>query len=222
MNTKKKVIVLLSGGMDSVTALHWAAKHHHVVCAVSFDYGSNHAGHELACAGWQAKKLGIPHKIVDIRTIGAHLKSALLEGGAAIPDGHYESENMKQTVVPFRNGIMLAIVAGIAESCEAQGIVIAAHAGDHAIYPDCREEFMEAMADAVRLGTYAELQIMRPFIAKRKEEIAAIGAELGVDFAHTYSCYKGGEQHCGTCGTCQERKEAFALANLPDPTPYLN
>ena len=127
---------------------------------------------------------------------------------------------MKKTVVPFRNGIMLAIAGGFAESVEAQGLVIAAHAGDHAIYPDCREDFMAAMADALRLGTYAGIEILRPFIHFTKAEIATRGAELGVDFVQTWSCYTGGEIHCGECGTCVERREAFAVAGLADPTVY--
>lgn len=215
-----KVAVLLSGGLDSTTALYWAHNHHEVVCALSFDYGSNHAEKELACARWQAEKLGIPYHEIDLRSISAHLQSALLSGADAIPTADYAEENLKQTVVPFRNGIFLAIAAGIAESNGAEAIVIAAHGGDHALYPDCREDFMVAMADAIRLGTYAELQILRPFISNSKAEITAIGAALGVDFAHTYSCYCGGEQHCGQCATCRERKESFAAAGIADPTVY--
>ena len=128
---------------------------------------------------------------------------------------------MKATVVPFRNGIMLAIAAGLAESRGAAGLVIAAHSGDHAIYPDCRGEFMEAMGEAIQLGTYETMSLLRPFIALRKEDIAARGAELGVDFSRTWSCYKGEEIHCGKCGTCVERREAFAVAGISDPTEYL-
>lgn len=215
-----KTAVLLSGGLDSTTALHWAHRHHEVVCALSFNYGSNHAERELACARWQAEALGIPYRPIDISVLAQHLSSALLSGAAAIPTGEYDEENMKQTVVPFRNGIFLAIAAGIAESCGAEGLVIAAHSGDHALYPDCREDFMEAMGQAIQRGTYANLQILRPFIHNSKAEIAAAGAELGVNFAHTYSCYCGGAQHCGCCATCQERKAAFAAAGIPDPTEY--
>lgn len=215
-----KVAVLLSGGLDSTTALYWAHNHHEVVCALSFDYGSNHAEKELACARWQAEKLGIAYHEIDLRSISVHLQSALLSGADAIPTADYAEENLKQTVVPFRNGIFLAIAAGIAESNGAEAIVIAAHGGDHALYPDCREDFMVAMADAIRLGTYAELQILRPFISNSKAEITAIGAALGVDFAHTYSCYCGGNNHCGQCATCRERKESFAAAGIADPTVY--
>ncbi|MEG1508377.1 MAG: 7-cyano-7-deazaguanine synthase QueC [Akkermansia sp.] len=214
------VAVLLSGGLDSSVALHWAASTHHVVLALSFDYGSKHASHELACATQQAQALGIEHHIIDIKHLSQFLKSSLLEGGDNIPDGSYEQGNMSQTVVPFRNGIFLAIAAGIAESHGAQGIVIAAHSGDHDIYPDCREEFMTAMAQAIQQGTYAQLGILRPFIHLSKGEIVKLGHQLHVDFAHTYSCYKGGQIHCGTCATCIERKEAFIQAGILDPTIY--
>lgn len=214
------VAVLLSGGLDSTVALHWALRHHRVACALSFDYGSNHARRELECARWQAATAGIRHDVVDITAISRHLSSALLSGADAIPTGTYAAGNMKQTVVPFRNGIFLAIAAGIAESSECRGIVIAAHAGDHAIYPDCREEFMAAMGSAIAAGTYADLQLLRPLIDADKSDIVRQGAALGVDFSHTYSCYRGGDRHCGLCATCRERKEAFFKAGIPDPTEY--
>lgn len=215
-----KVVVLLSGGLDSTTALHWAHRHHEVVCALSFDYGSNHAVRELECARWQAQALGIPYHEINLQNISAHLRSALLSGADAIPTADYEEDNLKQTVVPFRNGIFLAIAAGIAESADAEGIVIAAHSGDHSLYPDCREDFMQAMAQAIALGTYAKLRILRPFIDFTKEQITALGAELGVDFSHTYSCYCGRPAHCGQCATCRERRQSFRNAAIPDPTIY--
>lgn len=215
-----KVLVLLSGGVDSSTALHWAHREHQVVSALSFRYGNNHAEQELACARRQAALLNIPYREADISSIAPHLSSALLSGAQAIPSGDYDEDNMRQTVVPFRNGIFLAIAAGIAESAGAEGIVIAAHAGDHALYPDCREEFMQAMGEAIMQGTYARLKILRPFISLSKGEIVTLGAELGVDFTQTYSCYCGGTAHCGLCGTCRERREAFRAAGVPDPTPY--
>ena len=215
-----KVIVLCSGGMDSVTALHWAAREHVVGGVVSFDYGAKHNARELPFAAEQALLLGAPHFAIPLEFIGRHFASALLRGGAAIPEGHYEDETMRRTVVPFRNGIMLAAAGGLAESLGAEGIVIAAHTGDHAIYPDCREEFMQAMARALRAGTYVGVQLLRPFIGWTKAQIAAEGARLGVDFARTWSCYLGGDRHCGRCGTCVERREAFQLAGLYDPTNY--
>ncbi len=215
-----KALVLLSGGMDSVTALYHAAAEHEVTDALSFDYGSKHNHREIPFARLHAEKLGVRHTVIPLGFIGEHFASDLLQSGGAIPDGHYEHESMKRTVVPFRNGIMLSIAAGFAESCGAEALVIAAHAGDHAIYPDCREPFMHAMAEAIRSGTYAGVQVLRPFIAMNKAQIAARGAALGVDFANTWSCYKGGAVHCGTCGTCVERREAFQLAGLVDPTDY--
>jgi 7-cyano-7-deazaguanine synthase len=215
-----KVVVLLSGGMDSVTALYDAAEHHLVSAAVSFDYGSKHNPKEIPFARWHADRLSIPHVTVPLDFIGKEFSSDLLASGGEIPKGHYEELTMKNTVVPFRNGIMLAIAAGIAESREAQGVVIAAHAGDHAIYPDCREAFMEAMGDAMRLGTYAELELLRPFIHMTKADIARRGISLGVDYSKTWSCYVGEELHCGECGTCVERREAFQLAGVTDPTEY--
>ena len=216
-----KTLVLLSGGMDSTTALYRAMREHEVVGAVSFDYGSKHNALELEQAAWHCEKLGLRHDIVALPFVNELFASDLLQSGGVVPDGHYADENMKRTVVPFRNGIMLAIACGIAESREAQGLVIAAHAGDHAIYPDCREPFMKAMAEAMQAGTYAAIELLRPFIAIDKTGIARLGHELGVDFLHTWSCYKGGHVHCGTCGTCVERREAFANAGLTDPTPYL-
>ena len=214
------VVVLCSGGMDSVTALYWARREHQVAAAISFDYGAKHNHRELPFAAEQAAKLGIRHEIITLDFVNRLFASNLLQGGGAVPDGHYEAETMRQTVVPFRNAILLSIAAGLAESVGAGGLVIAAHGGDHAIYPDCREEFLQAMGDAMRLGTYAEVQLLRPFIAMNKGQIAAAGAALGVDFARTWSCYKGGAIHCGTCGTCVERREAFQQAGLIDPTTY--
>ena len=218
--SREKVIVLLSGGMDSVTALYEAREHYEIVCAVSFHYGANPNDREILFAAHHAARLGVPHRQIRLGFIDELFKSDLLQSGSEIPAGHYEEQTMKQTVVPFRNGIMLAIAAGLAESLEANGIVIAAHAGDHAIYPDCREDFMKSMADAIRLGTYARVEILRPFITMTKAAIARRGHELGVDYSATWSCYVGGETHCGECGTCVERREAFQLAGIPDPTPY--
>ena len=215
-----KVVVLCSGGMDSVTALHWAKREHTVVAAVSFDYGAKHNPREIPCAAVQAALLGVRHELITLDFVNRLFASDLLQSGGAIPDGHYEAETMKKTVVPFRNAIMLSIAGGFAESAGAEGLVIAAHGGDHAIYPDCREDFMRAMGDALRLGTYAGVQLLRPFITMNKAAIVTAGTTLGVDFARTWSCYKGGDVHCGKCGTCVERREAFQLAGLKDPTVY--
>ncbi len=220
MSGPERVVVLLSGGMDSVSALYDARETQEVVACLSFDYGSRHNARELECARFHATRCGVTHLVIPLEFVGAHFTSHLLQGGGDIPKGHYEETTMQKTVVPFRNGIMLSVGAGFAESRGADALVIAAHAGDHAIYPDCREEFMRAMADAVRLGTYAKVEIVRPFISMTKAEIARRGGALGVDFAQTWSCYLGGEVHCGECGTCVERREAFMLAELRDPTVY--
>jgi len=215
-----KTLVLLSGGMDSVTALHWAAREHEVVGCVSFDYGSKHNHKEIPMAAWHAKKLGVKHDVIALDFVNRLFASDLLQSGGDVPDGHYAADNMKRTVVPFRNGIMLSIACGLAESRNADALVIAAHSGDHAIYPDCREPFMQAMAEAMKFGTYAQIELLRPFIDCDKTEIVRRGAKLDVDYAHTWSCYKGGDIHCGKCGTCVERREAFILAGVSDPTSY--
>jgi 7-cyano-7-deazaguanine synthase len=219
-NPQCKTLVLLSGGMDSVTALHWATREHEVVGCVSFDYGSKHNHKEIPMAAWHAAQLGVKHDVITLDFVNRLFASDLLQSGGDIPQGHYAEQSMKRTVVPFRNGIMLSIACGLAESREAQALVIAAHSGDHAIYPDCREPFMQAMADAMKQGTYAGIELLRPFINCDKTEIVRRGVALGVDYAHTWSCYKGGEIHCGVCGTCVERREAFLNAGVPDPTVY--
>ena len=217
-----KTLVLLSGGMDSTTALYWARQEHEVVGAVSFDYGSKHNHREIALALWHSSHLNVWHDTVALPFVNELFASDLLKSGGDIPDGHYADENMKRTVVPSRNGIMLAIACGIAESRGAESLVIAAHSGDHAIYPDCREPFMQSIAAAMREGTYARIELLRPFIHMDKAAIARLGHDLGVNFAKTWSCYKGGDHHCGTCGTCVERREAFLHAGLHDPTVYLH
>ncbi|MDB6094185.1 MAG: queC [Verrucomicrobia bacterium] len=213
-------MVLCSGGMDSVTALYWARQAHAVAAVVSFNYGAKHNDRELPFAAEHAAKIGVRHEVIALDFVNRLFASDLLKSGGEVPEGHYEAANMKQTVVPFRNAIMLSIACGLAESMEAEGLVIAAHGGDHAIYPDCREDFMRAMGDAMRLGTYAQVRLLRPFIAMTKGQIAAEGARIGVDFARTWSCYKGGAIHCGKCGTCVERREAFMQAGVNDPTIY--
>ncbi len=215
-----KVCVLLSGGMDSVTAFYQVLEIHEVVACLSFDYGSKHNSREIPFAKLHADRNGVHHQTIPLDFINSLFKSDLLRSGGEIPNGHYAEATMKQTVVPFRNGIMLAIAAGYAESIGAEGLVIAAHSGDHAVYPDCREPFMQAMATTIGEGTYAKIQLLRPFIHTDKTGIAKRGTELGIHFAETWSCYKGGEIHCGVCGTCVERREAFILAALPDPTVY--
>ena len=215
---EKDSILILSGGMDSVTLLHYRKER--IALAVSFDYGSNHNEREIECAARQCALLGIEHLVIPLDFMGRSFKSSLLEGADSIPEGHYADENMKSTVVPFRNGIMLAVACGLAESRGLRHVMMANHGGDHAIYPDCRPEFVRAMSDAMKFGTYDGITIEAAFTDITKGEIARIGKELGVDYSLTYSCYKGGEKHCGKCGTCVERREAMAEAGIDDPTIY--
>ena len=214
----KDAIMVLSGGMDSTTMLYDYADR--IALAVSFDYGSNHNAREIACARYNCERLGIELVEVKMDFIGRLFNSSLLSGADAIPEGSYDDDNMRSTVVPFRNGIMLAAAAGLAESRGLHTVMLANHAGDHAIYPDCRPGFVDAMSRAISEGTYDHITIFAPYTALTKTQIAARGGELGVDYSHTYSCYKGGERHCGRCGTCCERREALRDAGLPDPTPY--
>lgn len=213
----KDSVIILSGGMDSVTLLHNYKEQ--IALAVTFNYGSNHAQREIACAAENCKELGIEHLVIPLDFMHQYFRSSLLQGGEAIPEGHYTAENMKSTVVPFRNGIMLAIAAGIAESRGLHNVMIANHAGDHTIYPDCRPEFIIAMNDAIISGSNG-VKLFAPYTNITKTDICALGARIGVDYSKTYSCYKGGEKHCGKCGTCVERKEAFQLAGVSDPTEY--
>lgn len=214
----KNAVIILSGGMDSVTLLY--NHHQSIKLAITFDYGSNHALKEIECAKIHTKRLGIEHIIIPLEFIKHYFKSSLLEGAEAIPEGHYADANMKSTVVPFRNGIMLSIACGIAESRGLERVLIANHSGDHAIYPDCRAEFIDSMSRAMYYGSYNHIQIEAPYTRISKGEIAKIGKRLGIDYSETWSCYKGGEKHCGKCGTCVERKEALAYAGIEDKTQY--
>jgi len=216
-----KVVVLLSGGLDSVTALHHMAATEKVVAALSFDYGAKHNARELPCAADQCRSLHISNRIVSLNFMADAFKSDLLKSGGIIPDGHYEEQSMKKTVVPFRNGIFLSLGTGYAESLGADAIAIAAHAGDHTIYPDCREDFLSPMSQAMEKGTYANIKLLRPFVSMDKTSIVLRGVELKINYARTWSCYKGGILHCGTCGTCIERREAFLNAGVADPTSYV-
>lgn len=214
----KDSILILSGGMDSVTLLH--SEKNRIALAVSFDYGSNHNSREIECARKQCEILDIPHLVIGLDFMGKYFESSLLSGADAIPEGHYADSNMKSTVVPFRNGIMLSIACGLAESRGLKHVMMANHGGDHAIYPDCRPGFVNAMSLAMKEGTYDGITIEAAFTNITKADIARLGHSLGVDYSLTYSCYKGHEKHCGKCGTCVERREAFEEAGIPDPTVY--
>lgn len=210
-----KAVLVYSGGLDSTTLLYdYRAD---IALAVSFDYGSRHNAREIAFAREHCRELGIPHLVIPLAFIGQYFRSSLLLSGDNIPEGSYDDDNMRSTVVPFRNGIMLAVAAGLAESRDLDTVLIANHSGDHAIYPDCRPAFIQAFDAAATAGTYNGVRVVSPYCHLSKREIALRGQALGVDFARTYSCYQGGEKHCGRCGTCQERKEALEGF---DPTQY--
>jgi len=214
----KDSVIILSGGMDSVTLLY--DQQERIALAVSFDYGSNHNAREIPFARLHCERLDIPHIVIPLDFMTKYFKSSLLEGADAIPEGHYADDNMKSTVVPFRNGIMLSIAVGIAESNELKYVMMANHAGDHTIYPDCTPEFVDAFNQAAQAGTFVRIGLLSPFVNMTKGDIALRGKELGIDYAETWSCYKGGERHCGKCGTCVERREALADAGIDDPTEY--
>lgn len=214
----KDCLIIVSGGMDSVTMLYEYKDQ--IAVGVSFDYGSNHNAKEIPFAKMHCERLGIKHIVIPLHFIHDYFKSSLLEGAGAIPEGHYAAENIKSTVVPFRNGIMLSIACGIAASHGLKKVMIANHAGDHTIYPDCRPDFINAMSQAMHFGTFENVQISAPYTNITKGEIAKHGKALGVNYAETWSCYKGGDKHCGKCGTCVERKEALAYAGIDDPTEY--
>ena len=214
----KDSVIIYSGGLDSTTLLY--EERERVALAVTFDYGSNHAAREIACARYHCSHLGIEHLVIELGFMSHYFNSSLLSGAEAIPNGNYDEENMKSTVVPFRNGIMLSIACGLAESRGLKRVLIANHGGDHAIYPDCRPEFIHAMDAAMRAGTYINVEIAAPYTNLTKADLVRRGAKLGIDYGQTYSCYRGGEKHCGNCGTCTERREAFQEAGIADPTIY--
>ena len=214
----KDSIIIVSGGMDSVTLLYDFKDR--IALVISFDYGSNHNAKEIPFARWHCEQLGIEHITIDLAFMPQYFKSSLLEGADAIPEGHYADENMKSTVVPFRNGIMLSIAAGIAESRGLKYVMMANHGGDHTIYPDCRAEFVEAMSEATKAGTFPGIEILAPYTNITKADIARKGKELGIDYSKTWSCYKGEDVHCGKCGTCVERREALRDAGIEDTTIY--
>lgn len=215
---KKDALMVLSGGLDSVTMLYEYASS--IDLAVTFIYGSNHNERELEMARFHCDRLGIGHVVIELPFIGQLFNSSLLEGAETVPDADYDFDNMKSTVVPFRNGIMLAAAAGLAESRGLSAVMIANHSGDHAIYPDCRDGFIKAMAKAIAEGTYDNIELRAPYTLLTKAQIVEHGRRLDIDYGMTYSCYKGGEKHCGTCGTCRERKQAFKDAGVADPTEY--
>ena len=214
----KDCILILSGGMDSVTLLH--DYQDRIALAVTFDYGSKHNAREIPFARLHCEHLGIEHLVIPLAFMGQYFTSSLLQGGNDIPEGHYSDDNMRSTVVPFRNGIMLSVAVGLAESRGLKYVMMANHGGDHTIYPDCRPEFVEAFDQAARAGTYIGVGLLSPYTNITKADIARRGKELGIDYSETWSCYKGSDHHCGRCGTCVERREALAEAGIADTTVY--
>ncbi len=214
----KDSVIIVSGGMDSITMLY--DKKDEIALGISFDYGSNHNKREIPFAKMHCERLGIKHVTISLEFMHQYFKSSLLEGAEAIPEGNYDEDNMKSTVVPFRNGIMLSIAIGMAESNGLKKVFIANHGGDHTIYPDCRPEFISAIDKAAEAGTYEDVRVVAPYTDITKADIARIGKRLGLDYSETWSCYKGGEKHCGKCGTCRERMEALHDAGIEDNTVY--
>ena len=214
----KDSVLILSGGVDSTTLLY--DEQERIALAISFDYGSKHNKREIPFAQLHCQRLGIRHIVIPLDFMTRYFVSSLLEGGEDIPEGHYADENMKSTVVPFRNGIMLSIAVGIAESNGLRYVMMANHGGDHTIYPDCRPEFVDAFDQAASAGTFVNVRLRSPYTHITKADIARRGKALGIDYSETWSCYKGGEHHCGRCGTCVERREAFAAADIDDKTIY--
>ena len=206
----KDSLIVYSGGLDSTTLLYEYRER--IALAVSFHYGSNHNDREIHFAKLHCERLGIPHMVVRLPFIKDFFRSSLLEGADAIPEGNYDDDNMRSTVVPFRNGIMLSIAAGMAENNKLQYIMLANHSGDHTIYPDCRPEFVEAMDRAVEAGTWNGVRLLTPYTRISKTDIVRRGLRLGINYDETWSCYRGGEKPCGVCGTCRERDEALREA----------
>jgi 7-cyano-7-deazaguanine synthase len=215
-------VIVYSGGMDSTVLLYNLIADGIKTAAISFDYGSRHNHRELPMAKAFCQSLNVSHQIVPLSFVPELFKSALLCSGAPIPEGPYDVLTMKQTVVPFRNAILMGIAVGYAESIGAAEVVPASHGGDHAIYPDCRPEFNRAFAEAVRLGTDHQVSVRFPYENLDKRDIGDLGRRLGVDFSRTWTCYKGGEHHCGVCSACRERKYALRHEEGIDPTFYLH
>ena len=215
----EKVVVIYSGGMDSFTVLNRAIKDGKEVYALSFDYGQRHVK-ELECASTVCSSLNIKHKVIDISAINQLLAGSSLTDDIEIPEGHYEAENMKSTIVPNRNMILLSLAVGYAVSVGAAQVYYGAHSGDHAIYPDCRPEFVEKMNDVCQIANYESVEIFSPYLKVSKTAILADGLAMNLDYSNTWTCYNGREQACGKCGACQERLEAFRDNGVVDPISY--
>lgn len=218
-----KTLVICSGGLDSVTLAYKVAAQQQLCALLSFDYGQRHQ-REIAYAKKCALALDVEHHVVDIRHVGAQLSGSALTDDIAVPHGHYAQSNMAQTIVPNRNAIMLTIAFGMAVSRQLEQVAIAVHGGDHFIYPDCRPDFIEAFAKMQNqaLSGVADIALYAPFLQMDKSDIVRQGQSYHVPFEDTWSCYEGEGRHCGRCGTCVERQEAFSLAAVHDPTDYVD
>ncbi|MDB4837619.1 7-cyano-7-deazaguanine synthase QueC [Marinomonas sp.] len=215
----EKAVVVYSGGMDSFTVLHTAIQSGREVYALSFNYGQKHSK-ELEVAAKVCESLGIPHKVVDITAINSLMATSSLTSDADIPEGHYESESMKSTVVPNRNMVLLSMAIAYAVSLEAGKVYYGAHSGDHHIYPDCRPEFVDGMNAVAKIANYQTVEIVTPFLHVSKGDILKAGLAMNLDYVNTWTCYNGREKSCGKCGACNERLEAFAEQNTTDPLAY--
>lgn len=217
--TKDKAVVILSGGMDSTTLLYDVMREYDVF-ALSFNYNQKHK-RELEMAKATCEKLGVEHKVVDLSVLNQLAPSALTRDDWDIPEGHYADKNMKQTVVPNRNMVMLSLATSYAISKDAKKLFYGAHAGDHDIYPDCRKEFIDKMREVIKVCDWKEVELEAPYWDIDKGDVAIKGKELNVDYSLTHTCYKGGEKACGKCGACVERREAFEKAGIEDPITYI-
>lgn len=220
-SSPRSAVAVYSGGMDSTVMLYRMRELGiEIKGALSVNYGQKHSK-ELDVASAICRELGVLHKVADLTALKDLFgKSSLTNSAEAVPEGHYEELQMKSTVVPNRNMVLLSVATAWAVSLQAEAVGYAAHGGDHAIYPDCREEFADALDKAIRLCDWSEVRLYRPFVNSSKAQIAEMGHRLGASLERTWSCYKGGAQHCGRCGTCVERREAFHLAGVEDLTVY--
>ena len=214
-----KIIVVYSGGLDSFTLLNEAIRSGKDISALSFDYGQKHSK-ELHFVEKFCTQESIDSKIVDISSIKELFQGSSLTDDIDIPKGHYEDDSMKSTVVPNRNMILISLALGYAVTKEAEEVWFGAHAGDHAIYPDCRPEFVEKMDSVARIANYSPIAIKAPYITMSKTEILAIGLNMQLDYGLTWTCYEGKDLACGSCGACHERLESFAANNVIDPIKY--
>lgn len=217
----KKVVVIYSGGMDSFTVLNKALENGLEVFPLTFNYGQRHVK-EIEFARAVCKRLNLEHEMVDISAINHLLQGSALTSNIDVPEGHYAEESMKATVVPNRNMIMLSLAIGYAVSKEADKVYFGAHSGDHAIYPDCRPEFVEKMNAVAKIANYHPVEITTPYLNQNKGQILADGLRMGLDYSQTWTCYNGREKACGKCGSCVERLEAFSNNGAIDPLAYEN